>query len=90
MRISITLLALALGLPFPSRAQEPLQAPTEPVYVPGEYLFQFRERSFDLEAFRAAVYGGRSAADVADIVSSYEQAVSQDQQAFVKAAESVG
>ncbi len=90
MRISITLLALALGLPFPGRAQEPLQTPTEPVYVPGEYLFQFRERSFDLEAFRAAVYGGRSAAEVADIVASYERAVSQDQQAFVKAAESVG
>jgi subtilisin family serine protease len=90
MRISISILALTLGLSVQGRTQEPLQAPTEPVYVPGEYLFQFRERSFDLEAFRAAVYGGRSAAEVADIVAGYERAVIEDQQIFAKAAEAVG
>ncbi|MBK8977387.1 MAG: S8 family serine peptidase [Planctomycetes bacterium] len=83
---------LALGLGFVSLlpAQEPAPASAQPTAVPGAYVVQFRERSFDLEPFRDAIRAGRSAAEIAQIVARMEESVRADQLGFVREVEALG
>ncbi len=76
-------LALLAGLPA---AQEPEveKAPTT------RWIVTFRARSFDLEAFRAAITSRRPAAEIATIVSRLDEAVRRDQADFVHAVEAMG
>lgn len=51
------------------------------------WIVQFEKRSFDLSAYRAAVYARRPAAEVAKIVADLEKKVLADQAAFVRKVE---
>ena len=82
--------ALLPGSPAPILAGTPAHG--LPGRTPGteRWIVDFKERSFDLDAFRAAIYAHRPAAEVASIVADLEQRVHTDQAAFVDAAERLG
>jgi subtilisin family serine protease len=90
MRHPLRSLAVALGSFLPLAAQEPLSTPAAVETVPGSYVVQFRDRSFDLEEFRSAVHSRRSAAEVAAVVERMEQALRRDQAGFVRTIEDLG
>ncbi len=50
----------------------------------------FRDRSFDLSAYRRARYAGASAAEVAALVSDLERKAREDQEDFTRAVEKLG
>ncbi len=50
----------------------------------------FKDRSFDLSAYRRARYSGASAAEVAAIVSDLERKAREDQEDFTRAVEKLG
>lgn len=54
------------------------------------WIVQFATRSFDLQAFRTAIYTRRPAAEVAAIVAGLEQSVIADQAPFVAAVTKLG
>jgi len=43
------------------------------------YIIHFRERSFDLSAYRHAILASRPAGEVAEIIAGYERRVREDQ-----------
>ncbi|MCA8968949.1 MAG: S8 family serine peptidase [Planctomycetes bacterium] len=80
-------------LPAPDTFPQPAEghgAPGRLVEGAEQWLVEFRTRSFDLSALRAARERGASAADVAAIVRSYEQSATRDRAAFTAAVEKLG
>jgi hypothetical protein len=70
----------------PAQISEVHLRPTEPPrdeFVADTYIVHFKTRSFDTEAFRAAMLARRPAAEVEAIVRQMEQAVIRDQADFV-------
>ena len=100
--LSASLASLALAafvpaqgamLPAPDTFPQPAEghgAPGRLVEGAEQWLVEFRTRSFDLTALRAARERGASAADVAAIVRSYEQSATRDRAAFTAAVEKLG
>lgn len=64
--------------------------PPAPAVVPDSYVVLFEKRSFDLEAFRAAVRSRRPAAEVEAIVNGLEAAVERDQAEFAATVRGLG
>lgn len=62
------------------------QAPGLPddVFIPDQFIVTFEHRSFDLEAYRTAIYANRPAAEVEQIVRGLEAATERDQADFVR------
>jgi subtilisin family serine protease len=58
--------------------------------VPDHFVVLFSKRSFDLEAYRGAIYGKRPAAEVERIVDDMIGATGRDQADFVRAVVSAG
>ncbi|MEZ5963918.1 MAG: S8 family serine peptidase [Planctomycetota bacterium] len=58
--------------------------------VPDQFIVTFAERSFDLEAYRAAIYARRPAAEVEQIVRSLDAAMERDQASFVRTVTDLG
>jgi len=94
-------LAIAAFIPVPH--QDPVVSATAqtsalnvehglPGAIPGteRWIVHFKKRSFDLQGFRDAVWGGRSDKEVAQIVKGLEADVVADQAGFVEAVAKIG
>lgn len=84
--LAVSTLALAL-----SAQHRPVDAaPINGAIAPDQFIVTFATRSFDLEAYRTAVYARRPAAEVEQIVRGLEAAVERDQAPFVQAVAGLG
>lgn len=84
---ALTLLAL---LP---QARGPLTAPLvadRPVPRVDHFLVEFRERSYDLDSLRRAIWSGKSASDVADVIADLEQRTAAERVAFTREVQALG
>ncbi len=90
--LAVSLLGVAAAQDIPT--VDPLSPESwnvsEPALVPGSYIVHFETRSFDLDAYRAAIHGKASADEVARIVKRMEDSVQSDQAAFVRSVEALG
>ncbi len=101
MPASAFLLALAAILPVFSQdsgvdVATQVSAAQDEQGLPGDlpgterWIVHFEKRSFDLSGFREAVFAGRSAKDVGEIVKALQQDVIADQKGFAQAVTKIG
>lgn len=67
-----------------------VQAPDPSSVIADQFIVTFSDRSFDLGAYRTAIYSHRPAAEVEQIVRGLDAAVERDQADFVRAVTGAG
>lgn len=87
MRLTLSLPLLAA---FVAAQQPTAPLPTPTDVVADSYVVMFAQRSFTLDAFRAAILARRPAAEVEAIVRGLEGAVERDQAAFTVSVRGLG